>query len=113
MVDVIALVILVEVADFPIAWAAFAAAACGAVVAFTMSKFWAFRDPGPVRKRQVGAYALVALGTAIGVSFMVHYLAVIVGMLYLIAKAISSVTMFAVWGYPAQSRLVFTPGRRT
>ena len=111
--DLIALIFMVEIVELPVGWAAFLAAAVGAVVGFTMSKCWAFRDRGPVRKRQIGAYAVVALGSAVAVAFTVHVLAVIVGMLYLLAKGIAAVLVFALWSYPAQARLVFpAPARR-
>ncbi len=110
--DVIALVLLVEVVGMSVGWAAFLAAGSGAIVGFTLSRCWAFRDRGPMRKRQVGAYALVSLANAAAVAYTVHILAVIVGMLYLLAKGIAAVVVFAVWSYPAQSKLVFPAAAR-
>jgi putative flippase GtrA len=113
IIDLASLVALVELVEMPVGWAAFLASAVGAVVGFTMSKYWAFRDPNPIRTRQIGAYALVALLSAISVAFTVHVLVVIIGMLYLLAKGVAAVLVFAVWSYPAQSRLVFPrPARR-
>jgi len=106
-VDVAALVVLVERLGVYVTLAAFLAALCGGVTNFLVNKFWAFRDSSRIDIRQVIAYALVSLATAIFVAAAVHLLAVIIGWPYLIAKAIAAISIFLAWGYPAQAKFVF------
>jgi putative flippase GtrA len=108
LIDIIALIVLVEVAGVAVGWAAFLAASAGAVVVFTLSKLWAFRDRSPLAARQVGAFAFVSLVNATFMAFAVHLMAIVMGMAYLIAKGLSAVLVFACWSYPAQSRIVFS-----
>ena len=107
VVDVIAMILLVELGDVPVGFAAFLAASTGAIVNFTVSKFWAFRDTSPVDGRQVATFAMVALVTSAFVAVSVHVLAAMIGIQYLVAKAIAAVLVFVCWSYPAQARLVF------
>jgi len=108
VIDVIVLIILVEVVGLGVGWAAFAAAASGAGLAFLLSKFWAFRDRSPLEVKQVGAYAFVSLVTATFLALSIHLMAIVLGLAYLIAKGIASVVVFVCWSYPAQARLVFS-----
>ena len=87
-------------------------ALAGAVTNFTVNKYWAFAERTPIDPRQVVAYALVSLMTALFVANAVHVLAVIVGVPYLGAKGIAAVLVFALWSYPAQARFVFPTARR-
>ncbi len=113
IIDVIVLILLIEVAGLPVGWAAFSAAASGAGVAFVLSKFWAFRDRSPLEAKQVGAYAFVSLVTATFMAISIHVMAIVLGLAYLIAKAIASVVVFACWSYPAQARFVFARANRS
>jgi len=106
VIDVLSLIVLVEVAGVYVSVAAFFAAATAAVVNFTLTKFWAFDDPEPVRAGQLGKYLLVSLGTWTFVALSVHVLYVL-GTPYLLAKAIAAVAVFLAWSYPAQVRFVF------
>jgi putative flippase GtrA len=110
VVDVIALIVLVEVMGVGVGWAALLAAGTGAVFGFTMAKFWAFGDRAPLTFRQVAAYAVVAGGAAALVAISIHLL-VVFGAAYLMAKLIASVGVFALWSYPAQARWVFAKGK--
>lgn len=105
--DVLTLVALVEGASLPPGPAAFFAASVGAVFGFLLSKYWAFRDYSALDRGQVTRYGMVSLLNAALVAFAVHVLADIVGIQYLWAKGVSAVLVFAVWSYPAQSRIVF------
>jgi putative flippase GtrA len=96
----------------PAGFAAFLGAAAGAGFSFTIAKFWAFGDRTPVDPRQVGAYGLVSLGTALIVALSVHTLVELAGVQYLVAKVASSITSFLFWSYPLQSRVVFGRVRR-
>jgi len=107
VIDVVAMILLIELGNVPVGFAAFLAASTGAIVNFAVSKFWAFRDTSPVDGRQVATFAMVALVTAGFVAVSVHVLAVMIGIQYLAAKAIAAVLIFACWSYPAQARLVF------
>ena len=106
-IDVGALVFLVEVARTHVTLAAFLAAALGGVTNFLVNKYWAFEDEAPLEIRQITIYALVSLVTAAFVAAAVHILAVLIGLPYLIAKAVAAALVFLVWTYPAQARLVF------
>jgi putative flippase GtrA len=106
-IDVGALLLLVEGLHCPVAVAAFLAAMLGAVASFAVNKFWAFRDPSPVRLSQLSGFAMVAVGSALGVGLCVQLLAVGMGLPYLLAKGIAAVLVFATWSYPVQSRVVF------
>ena len=108
-VDVTALVLLVELLRSHVTIAAFLAAALGGVTNFLINKYWAFEDDAPLEIRQVAIYALVSLVTAAFTAAAIHILAVLIGVPYLIAKAIAAALVFLIWTYPAQARLVF-PG---
>jgi putative flippase GtrA len=106
-IDVGALVLLVEVLGSHVTLAAFLAATLGGVSNFLINKYWAFRDGAPLELRQVTVYSFVSLVTAAFVAVIVHLVAVVMTLPYLLAKAIAAVVVFLVWTYPAQSRLVF------
>ncbi|MCP4445576.1 MAG: GtrA family protein [Myxococcales bacterium] len=107
VVDVIMLLILVEALQVPVAIAAFLAASTGAIASFAINKFWAFRDPSPIRCPQLSGFALVAFGSALGTALSVQALSVGLGVPYLAAKALAAIALFVCWSYPVQSRLVF------
>ena len=86
---------------FPLRWLVLA------VASFAVSKYVAFRDPSPVRLRQVAAFALVALATALFTAIAMQVAAVALGVPYLVAKALCAALVFVLWSYPAQRRLVF------
>ena len=52
---------------------------------------------------------IVALGAAVISAGMVHLLAGMLRIAYLVAKAVSACVVFATWTYPVQARLVFAP----
>ena len=106
-VDVTALVLLVELLRSHVTIAAFLAAALGGVTNFFINKYWAFDDDAPLQIRQVTIYALVSLVTAAFTAAAIHILAVLIGVPYLIAKAIAAALVFLIWTYPAQAKLVF------
>jgi putative flippase GtrA len=106
-VDVLTLVALVEVGASQVTIAAFLAATAGGVTNFVINKYWAFADRSRLGVRQVSSYALVALVTAMFVAASVHVLAVLLGLPYLLAKAIAAILVFVFWSYPAQARIVF------
>jgi len=105
--DLATLITLVEGFGCAVGVAAFASAMVGAVVGYVLGKNWAFRDRSPVRVRQIAAFALVALGTALFVASCVQLLSGL-GVPYLAAKAVAAIAVFAAWSYPAQKRIVFT-----
>ena len=106
-VDVTALVLLVELLRSHVTIAAFLAASLGGVTNFFINKYWAFGDDAPLQIRQITIYALVSLVTAAFTAAAIHILAVLIGVPYLIAKAIAAALVFLIWTYPAQARLVF------
>ena len=106
-IDVCSLVVLVELAGVHVTMAAFLAAALGGVTNFLVNKYWAFDDDAPFELRQCTLYALVSLVTAAFVAVSIHILAVMLGLPYLLAKAIAAILVFLVWTYPAQARIVF------
>jgi putative flippase GtrA len=110
-IDVATLVVLVELVRVHVTPAAFLAATMGGATNFLVNKYWAFRDRSRIDLRQVATYALVALVTAMFVAASVHVLAVLVGLPYLLAKAIAAGLVFLFWSYPAQARLVFRAPR--
>jgi putative flippase GtrA len=110
-IDVVTLIALVELLGSHVTIAAFLAAVAGGVGNFAVNKYWAFKDRSPVDLRQVASYAIVSLVTAMFVASMVHVLAVLLGVPYLLAKAIAAALAFILWSYPAQSRLVFRAPR--
>jgi len=110
-VDVAVLAALVQ-RGAGISSSAFAGALAGAGVSFLISKYVAFRDAAPVRPRQVAAFGVVALTTALLMAVAMQLVAVAMRVPYLPAKAICAAAVFFVWSYPAQRRLVFpSPAR--
>lgn len=110
-VDVAVLVLMVE-HGAPIAGAAFAGAAVGAAVNFTVNKYVAFRERSPISARQLARYAVVAVATAALMALAMQLVAVELGVPYLLAKLICAVVVFVAWTYPAQRRLVFRRAAR-
>jgi putative flippase GtrA len=104
--DVSVLVLMVEHGTrVPVA--AFCGAAAGAVMNFVLNKYFAFRDRSPLNGRQIARFALVALATAVLMALAMQLVAVKLGVPYLLAKLLCAATVFAVWTYPAQRRIVF------
>jgi putative flippase GtrA len=106
-VDVAVLILLVESGTSHVTLAAFLAAASGGAANFLLNKYWAFKDRSRIDLRQVVSYAFVSLVTALFVAAAVHVFAVLIGLPYLLAKAIAAALAFALWTYPAQSKIVF------
>ena len=105
--DIAALVLLVEVLALSVPLAAFLASAVGAVVNFVLNKYIAFRDRTPITLQQLGRFGVVAVATALLMALSMKIVAVELGVPYLIAKLICAASVFVVWTYPAQRRLVF------
>lgn len=107
LVDLAALVLLVEYSRASVPVAAFLAASAGAVVCFVMNKHIAFRDRTPVTVEQVARFGLVAVATALLTAFAMRLVAVDLGVPYAAAKLLCAATVFVAWTYPAQRHLVF------
>jgi putative flippase GtrA len=90
-----------------IAPAAFLGASAGAVTCFLLNKYVAFRDRSRVTMRQLVRFGLVAVATALLMALAMELVAVQLGVPYLLAKLACSATVFLVWTFPAQRRLVF------
>jgi len=108
VIDVFLLVLMVE-RGVSVPTAAFLAATAGAAVCFLMNKYVAFRDRTSVTVQQIGRFGAVAVTTAMLMALSMKVLAVHLGVPYVLAKVICAVTIFVVWTYPAQRRLVFGP----
>jgi putative flippase GtrA len=106
VLDVAVLVLLVE-HGARASVAAFCGAAAGAVLNFALNKYVAFRDRSRITRRQLVRFGLVAVATAILMALAMELVAVKLGVPYLLAKLLCAATVFAVWTYPAQRRLVF------
>jgi putative flippase GtrA len=107
IVDVSVLVLLVEVVGLAIPVAAFCASAAGAVMNFVLNKYIAFRDRTPITFHQLARFGVVAVATALLMALAMKLVAVELGVPYVAAKLLCAVTIFMVWTYPAQRRLVF------
>jgi putative flippase GtrA len=105
-VDVGLLVLLVR-HGLPIPAAAFTSACAGAVTSFTMNKYVAFGDRSRITARQLLRFAFVSLATALIMAGAMELVAVQMRVPYVLAKIICAATVFVVWTYPAQRRLVF------
>jgi len=105
-IDIAVLVLLVE-GGAPVALAAFVGATAGAGVCFSVNKYWAFRDPSPLSMRQIGAFGLVAVGTALLMAAAMQVVSVWGGVPYLLAKVLCAAAVFVLWSYPGQRRFVF------
>lgn len=106
LVDVSSLLVLVKHGT-PVAIAAFIAAASGAVAAFLLNKYIAFRDPSPVTLSQLGRFGVVAVATALLMAACMQVVAVRLHVPVIVAKVLCSAVVFVAWTYPAQRRLVF------
>jgi putative flippase GtrA len=106
LVDVATLSALVE-SGCAIAPAALAGASAGAVAAFWFNRHVAFRDHSPLGCRQVARAGVVALVTALAMAAAMQLTAVVLGIPYLVAKALCAVLVFTLWSLPAQRRFVF------
>ena len=110
VIDLSMLLVMVELFGVQLALAVFLCASAGAVASFLVNKYWAFGDSSPFSMTQVLTFALVALGSSLGLSLIVQLLSVGAGVPYLASKAIGALLLFVAWTYPAQSRLVFVNG---
>lgn len=104
--DVTTLVLLVH-AGVAIPAAAFAGATIGAVACFVLNKYVAFRDGKPVTASQLARFGIVAVATALLMALAMKVVAVKLGVPVLPAKLMCAATIFVLWTYPAQRRLVF------
>lgn len=104
--DVATLVLLVR-AGMSIPAAAFCGASVGAVACFVFNKYVAFRDRTPVTAHQLARFGTMAVATALLMAFAMKLVAVKLGVPVLPAKLLCAATIFIVWTYPAQRRLVF------
>lgn len=107
VLDVLVLIGLVELARVHVTAAAFAGAMSGAAFNFAVNKYWAFADDSGIELRQVAGFAIVAAVSACFIAAAVHLLAVMIGLPYLMAKAIAAAAVFLGWSYPVQARFVF------
>jgi putative flippase GtrA len=105
--DMSVLALLVEGAHLSVPVAAFLASMFGAIVNFTLNKYVAFKDKTPVSAEQLGRFAGVALATAGLMAFGMKLVAVRMGVPYMLAKVLCAASIFVIWTYPAQRRLVF------
>ena len=104
--DVTVLVLMVH-AGVAIPAAAFVGASIGAVACFVLNKHVAFRDRTPVTAHQLARFGIVAVATAVLMAFAMKLVAVKLGVPVLPAKLLCAATIFILWTYPAQRRLVF------
>ncbi len=104
--DIVALAALIQ-SGTPVAVAAFLGSAVGAVACFLANKRFAFRDRTPLSMKQVGAFGLVSVGTALLMAAAMQLTVVQMGIPYLLAKVLCASAAFFVWSYPAQKRFVF------
>ncbi|GEM_PF-1482870 len=108
IVDVSVLVLLVEVIGLSIPVSAFLASGAGAVMNFVLNKYIAFRDRSPITVQQVVRFGAVAVATALLMALAMKLVAVELGVPYVVAKLLCAVTVFMLWTYPAQRKLVFS-----
>ncbi len=104
--DVASLVLLVR-AGVSIPVAAFVGASVGAVACFVFNKYVAFRDHSKVTAHQLARFGTMAVATALLMAFAMKLVCVKLGVPVLPAKLLCAATIFIVWTYPAQRRLVF------
>ena len=107
VLDVSALILLVEHARLSIPVATFVAASAGASACFLLNKHVAFRDRSKVTLPQVARFGFVAVVAAFLLALSMKLVAVDLGVPYLAAKAMCAAAVFLAWSYPAQRRLVF------
>lgn len=105
--DILVLMLLVEIVGLAIPLSAFLAATVGAAVCFVINKYIAFRDRSPITIEQLARFGFVALASAGLMALAMKLVAVELHVPYLIAKLVCAAAIFAVWGYPAQRRMVF------
>lgn len=108
LVDVAVLILLVEVIGLSIPVSAFLASSAGAAMNFVLNKYIAFRDRSPITIRQLARFGAVAVATALLMALAMKLVAVELGVPYIVAKLLCAVTIFMVWTYPAQRKLVFS-----
>jgi putative flippase GtrA len=108
LVDIAFLVLLVEAIGLSIPLSAFLASGAGAAMNFVLNKYLAFRDRSPITFQQLARFGAVALATALLMALAMKLVAVELGVPYVAAKLLCAVTVFMVWTYPAQRKLVFS-----
>jgi len=108
LVDVAFLVLLVEAIGLSIPVSAFLASGAGAAMNFVLNKYIAFRDRSPISFQQLARFGAVSLATALLMALAMKLVAVELGVPYVMAKLLCAVTVFMVWTYPAQRKLVFS-----
>ncbi len=104
--DAAVLMVLVET-GCSVGPAALMAACAGAVLGFCFNRRVVFADRSPVRWQQAASAAAVALVGAFALAIAMFVTSDLLGVPYLLAKAVCAVVVFAIWSFPAQRYLVF------
>jgi putative flippase GtrA len=87
-----------------------AGAAAGAVTNFLIGRFWAYRREDAALAGQAFRYALVAAGSLVLNALGEYFLAVRLGLGYVLARTLVAIAVSNLWNFPLQSLVVF--GRR-
>lgn len=105
--DYLVMIALVSGAGAAPALATACSAAVGAVLNFILGRFWAFDGRDANAGPQVLRYGVVS-GTSLGLNTLGEYLvAQRLGVQYVLARVLVSVTISLLWNYPMQRFFVF------
>lgn len=105
IIDLLALVVLVERFSLPVSPAVGIAALAGASLNFMLNKHWAFQEDSTTSTTQVVQFIAVALVTALLLSLGVTLFPT--SCPYVVAKLTCSIAVFLLWTYPVQAKFVF------
>lgn len=105
--DLAVLVLLVEMLQWPAAWAAWPAAFAGATGNFCVSKYWAFGGRGRPRTREMIGFVTVAAISALTSSVALRVCCGHLHWPYLPVRLAVAALLFVGWSLPAQRKWVF------
>lgn len=104
-VDLLALALLVQVAELPPTAANVPALLAGVAVQFAGNKWFAFRDASRDLVRQSAQFALIEVGAVLLNALAFHLLVVATPTPYPVARAVASCAVYLGYSYPLWGRI--------
>lgn len=109
-VDFATLTVLMQVAELSVLVGAAVGASAGAVVNYFLHRHTVFRATTERKRRQLPRYLVVAATTMVLSAGLTALVADIVGVHYLLARALAAVTVFLLWHEPLARRAFASKG---
>jgi putative flippase GtrA len=107
LIDYLITIMLVQLFHADVVWAGVTGTVCGGVINFMIGRVWVFKATEVQARKQAWRYLLVWLGNLILNAGGLYLLTKQLGVHYILAKVVTSLTVALGWNYPLQKRFVF------